>query len=364
MVMYCPYCDIEINEAQLEAEDGCCPECGSMISAPSSLMGDEFDDFDEYDSRDNEYDDYGSYDDYDKDYDTEKDNRRTKFTFKYCVQVHYTDSSESGYYQYQTPSTSSVVYINGKSIGSKTIPSKIIEEGTSWRVIEVASATTYINHNPDGSASFTFRGTGFGLGTATSTYSTGNGNFPTVPAYNMLGDIQTFDVDDGVTIPITRYVSSYYDKLEILHGEDVLKTVNNISSGFAINTPTNAQVTFTETELDNIYTKISTGSSATFTIKLTTYSDSGYTAVIGSNSKSVTGNFNILLPTFSDFGYYDSFANAVNNLTGSNQTINRCVYYVYISFFFEVCNTISLFYKSFWLPFFKYRIVEIYWSIS
>ena len=50
MVMYCPYCDIEINEAQLEAEDGCCPECGAFISA-SMVVTDSEDD--------SEYDEFG-----------------------------------------------------------------------------------------------------------------------------------------------------------------------------------------------------------------------------------------------------------------------------------------------------------------
>ena len=50
MVMYCPYCDIEINEAQLEAEDGCCPECGAFIS-PSMVVTDSEDD--------SEYDEFG-----------------------------------------------------------------------------------------------------------------------------------------------------------------------------------------------------------------------------------------------------------------------------------------------------------------
>ena len=37
----CPYCNIEVSESSIEAEDGCCPECGAMISTPSSLMNDE-----------------------------------------------------------------------------------------------------------------------------------------------------------------------------------------------------------------------------------------------------------------------------------------------------------------------------------
>ena len=45
MSTVCPYCNIEVSESSIEAEDGCCPECGSMISAPSSLMEEDFEEF-------------------------------------------------------------------------------------------------------------------------------------------------------------------------------------------------------------------------------------------------------------------------------------------------------------------------------
>lgn len=37
----CPYCDIEVSESQIEAEDGCCPECGANLTM--SLWGEEED---------------------------------------------------------------------------------------------------------------------------------------------------------------------------------------------------------------------------------------------------------------------------------------------------------------------------------
>lgn len=41
MTTRCPYCDIEVSESAIEAEDGCCPECGSVITAPSNFMGED-----------------------------------------------------------------------------------------------------------------------------------------------------------------------------------------------------------------------------------------------------------------------------------------------------------------------------------
>ena len=61
MVMYCPYCDIELKENQLEAEDGCWPECGAFIS-PGMVVTDSEDD--------SEYDEFGDEldgDDFDAD---------------------------------------------------------------------------------------------------------------------------------------------------------------------------------------------------------------------------------------------------------------------------------------------------------
>ncbi len=65
----CPYCDIEISESSIEAEDGCCPECGAVLTA-SSLWDNE-DDFED-DEFDEEFDDDDMFED-DEDYDDEHD---------------------------------------------------------------------------------------------------------------------------------------------------------------------------------------------------------------------------------------------------------------------------------------------------
>jgi hypothetical protein len=75
----CPYCHIEVSESSIEAEDGCCPECGSVITPASSIFEDEMlddddidighdsdveDDFDDFE--DDDFDDEG-FDDFDDD---------------------------------------------------------------------------------------------------------------------------------------------------------------------------------------------------------------------------------------------------------------------------------------------------------
>ncbi len=41
--MICPYCEVEISMTAVDAEDGCCPECGMMLT-PSTIFVDEDDD--------------------------------------------------------------------------------------------------------------------------------------------------------------------------------------------------------------------------------------------------------------------------------------------------------------------------------
>ena len=54
----CRYCMAEVSEREIEAEDGCCPECGALLSAGGGYLGDEdgYDDLDEL-----EDDEYGYY---------------------------------------------------------------------------------------------------------------------------------------------------------------------------------------------------------------------------------------------------------------------------------------------------------------
>lgn len=48
----CPYCNLEVSEKEIEAEDGCCPECGAMLSAGSMYLDGEMDDYDPYEDPD------------------------------------------------------------------------------------------------------------------------------------------------------------------------------------------------------------------------------------------------------------------------------------------------------------------------
>jgi hypothetical protein len=59
MATICPYCNIEISESSIEAEDGCCPECGSVMTVSNIFDGedDELDDEFDIDEEDDLLDD-------------------------------------------------------------------------------------------------------------------------------------------------------------------------------------------------------------------------------------------------------------------------------------------------------------------
>ena len=63
----CPYCNCEVGITQVEAEEGSCPECGSVIT-PSTIFGNPLDDVyeDDYDDDDKVFKDDGDDDFIDK----------------------------------------------------------------------------------------------------------------------------------------------------------------------------------------------------------------------------------------------------------------------------------------------------------
>ncbi len=70
----CRYCMAEVSEREIEAEDGCCPECGAIIAAGAGYLGqdDELeDDFDNLEEDENfEFDDEdedGDFNEFDDD---------------------------------------------------------------------------------------------------------------------------------------------------------------------------------------------------------------------------------------------------------------------------------------------------------
>ena len=149
----------------------------------------------------------------------------------------------------------------------------------------LASGSKNIYHSSDGTKSFsysfsqeiaiTYSGSYIGTKTGSST-----GTLDTIPRGSVLGSISSFTFGNAINIPITKYSSSFYDVLTISVGGTTIKTVNGIANG--------DDITFTSTELTNIYKKLPSATKGTVTFKLTTKTSSSGSTV-GTSTKTATG---------------------------------------------------------------------------
>lgn len=252
--------------------------------------------------------------------DDNKRNNTSKIIVDQYLQVHFTESPPddwmaSGYTYY--PSSSGNIAIDGTWQTAKSNAQGTIQLGDSYTLIYQTTYTKTISHNTDGTRSFKWQGTGFGKYTAVSTYT-----LPQILRPSIIGSVASFSIDNGVVLPITKYVSTYHDVLEILSGDEVLETIDGFTAGIETGVTVSIPVTFTEDELDYIYTQVPTGESATFTFKITTYKTSDKSSTIGTASSNITGNFTIVLPTVNGAICTDKIVNTPD-WTGdtTNQTI-------------------------------------------
>lgn len=116
---------------------------------------------------------------------------------------------------------------------------------------------------------------------ATYTYS-----LTVLPASSTLNAVPAFNLGTEITISITKYNASFTDNLSINYGATTIKAVNGISNG---NT-----VSFTSSELNIIYSLMSTVVSGTFTFTLSTYSGG---TLMGTSVQTVTGTITNANPT-------------------------------------------------------------------
>ncbi len=130
-------------------------------------------------------------------------------------------------------------------------------------------------------------------------------------AASVLGTIANFTIGNNITIPITKYDSTFADTLVISYGSTTIKTVSSIANG--------AKVAFTSAELTTIYGLMKTVNSGAFTFVLTTKSGS---TTLGSSTKTATGSITNANPTFtaSQVTYADTNSTVVG-ITGNNQHI-------------------------------------------
>lgn len=150
----------------------------------------------------------------------------------------------------------------------------------------LASGSKNIYHGSDGKKTFsysfsqTFSITYSGVSIGTINGS-GTGTLDDIPRGSVLGTISNFTIGNAITIPITKYSTSFSDTLNIYVGDTWIKRVEGLTN--------NQSVSFTTAELNNIYSALSNVTAGTIRFVNSTYSGSN---IIGTSTKTATGTIN------------------------------------------------------------------------
>lgn len=150
----------------------------------------------------------------------------------------------------------------------------------------LASGSKNIYHGSDGKKTFSYsfsqafgiKYSGVSIGTITGS---GTGTLDDIPRGSVLGTISNFTIGNAITIPITKYSTSFSDTLNIYVGDTWIKRVEGLTN--------NQSVSFTTAELNNIYSALSNVTSGVFKFVNSTYSGAN---VIGTSTKTATGTIN------------------------------------------------------------------------
>ena len=201
----------------------------------------------------------------------------------------------------------------------------------------LASGSKNIYHGADGKKTFSFsisqafniNYSGVQIETITGN---GTGTLDDIPRGSILGTINNFTIGNAITIPITKYSTSFSDTLNIYVGDTWIKRVEGLTN--------NQSVSFTTAELNKIYVALSNVTSGTFRFVNSTYSGSN---VIGTSTKTATGTINAnIKPSISNvalteavsgfatkFGAYiqnkSKISGTITATAGAGSSIKSCI---------------------------------------
>ena len=146
----------------------------------------------------------------------------------------------------------------------------------SWVLMK--TYTKQVTHNTDGTKAITIAGSITGPSGTSLEDKTSSGSatvtLDPIARGSVLGEIEDFNIDDVIKIPITKYVDTFTDNLVISHGETTIKTINGITN--------NAEVSFTAEE-KTIINNLMTSPKLELTFTLTSLND---TETIGTSIKT------------------------------------------------------------------------------
>ena len=213
-------------------------------------------------------------------------------------------SEESGYYFDWDGHGSKISYtitINNTKI-TGTIPSYTPSTGGT----NLKTGTIVVPHNEDGSKKISFSfvvsdntGASYTCGNA---QASGELELTKILRASLIDIIPLYNVEKDLSVPIIKYVSSYYDVLEIYNSDEteVLATVENIQNKDNINL-------LNLLGADKLYT-LMIYQDYKFIFVIKSYSDSTKTKKIGQNSRNTIGFLSAATssPIFIDFDIEDS----------------------------------------------------------
>ena len=213
-------------------------------------------------------------------------------------------SEESGYYFDWDGHGSKISYtitINNTKI-TGTIPSYTPSTGGT----NLKTGTIVVPHNEDGSKKISFSfvvsdntGASYTCGNA---QASGELELTKILRASLIDIIPLYNVEKDLSVPIIKYVSSYYDVLEIYNSDEteVLATVENIQNKDNINL-------LNLLGADKLYT-LMTYQDYKFIFVIKSYSNYTKTKKIGQNSRNTIGFLSAATssPIFIDFDIEDS----------------------------------------------------------
>ncbi len=197
------------------------------------------------------------------------------------------------------------MYINGVQKNVTVKPYKQSDKGWSYE-----GTTDWHTVSNKTSGTVPFYAVLYDTSVKATRFTSSNYSLSVSGAASALSAITNFDVDNGVTINLTKYDVTFTDTLVVSYGDTIIKTVSSIHNG--------TKVSFAN-ELTTIYNLMKSVRSGTFTFELTTKSGS---TTIGSSTQTATGSITNANPTFtnSQVDYADT-NEEVSNITGNPKHI-------------------------------------------
>lgn len=205
--------------------------------------------------------------------------------------IYHNPYSTWNHFTYPSSSEGARLYlkVNGTNQFSNPTYRTITWDNTDDPVTIVSNFTFNVNHDDDGTKTITLNAQ-FISEINSNGHPDGSSNdgefnvsqsitLTTIPRVSTISDISNFNIEDGVTVTVTKKNSDFTDNLTVKIGSTTIKTINSY---------TTQKITFTGAEIVTAYKAITaSATSGTFTFTITTKNGS---TTVGTASKTATGN--------------------------------------------------------------------------